>query len=111
MKKIVIVISIAALAACGTVKVAQPTQADADFGATKFAGYTLAQLNKDKEMYEQNCSTCHNLKNPRSKKESQWKEIVPEMAMKAKKKAHGSEVINTGTQENILRYLTVMSKK
>ncbi len=111
MKKIIAIASVVLFAACGTVKLPAPSQADANKGAAKYPGYSLADLANGKAAYEKTCTSCHKLKSPASKKASQWEKIVPEMAAKAKKKAHGNEVISSKEQETILHYLVAMSKK
>lgn len=82
-----------------------PSQSDVDKVKTKYPDYTLAQLNQGKTLYEAHCGTCHALKSPTSEPESEWKEIVPEMTVKANKK--GAE-IDAAEQELILRYVITM---
>lgn len=84
-----------------------PTQEDADRMSTKYPGYTLANLNEGKALFEVHCSKCHGLKKPQSRNESQWKHIVPEMVGMANKK---SVVISKENEEAILKYLVTMAK-
>lgn len=84
------------------------TEADAARMSGKFEGYTLAQAQEGKALYEQNCASCHNLKNPASRSEAQWQSIVPNMTAKANRKA-GKTVIDGKSEELILRYLITMS--
>ncbi len=94
-------------AAC-TVKLAVPAQSDIDRVSTKYPGYTLADLNAGKSLYESTCARCHHLKNPRSRSEKKWDKIVPNMLAKLTKK-EGKEVINADQQESIRKYLVTMS--
>jgi len=96
------------LAACSTVKLVQPTQADADRGVQKYSNLTLADLNQGKTIYEQECALCHGLKNPASKNEDQWKKIVPNMVEKVNKKK-GKVAIDQKSEEILLQYLITMS--
>jgi len=109
MKKgYVVLIGTMLLAACGTTKLIQPTQADAERGSQKFTNLTLAQLNQGKELFEQNCSLCHGLKKPESRNEDQWSKIVPNMAEKVNRKK-GEGTLNNEKQEILLKYLVTMS--
>lgn len=107
MKKIIIGFSILVFCACSA-KVAMLSQADADRGAVKFPGMTLASLNEGKAHYEQYCQSCHELKKPKSETEADWNKIVPGMVKKTNKKA-GSEVVDSKKQELILQYVVTMS--
>ena len=103
MKKTLIILSIGVLTACSP-KLITLTQSDAERVSQKFAGITLAELNEGKALFEQNCNKCHELKNARKKSEENWKKIVPAVAQRANKKA-GKEVIDSKTQDLILKYL------
>jgi cytochrome c5 len=96
------------LAACGSTKLIQPSQADVDRGAQKFSKLTLADLNQGKTIFEQNCNLCHGLKNPTSKNEDQWKKIVPKMVQKVNNKK-GNAGIDKKSEEILLQYLITMS--
>ncbi len=76
--------------------------------SSKYPGYTEAQFQEGKSLYEGNCGRCHDLKKPSSLDEAGWTKIVPPMVGKVNKKA-GSTVIDDGKQELILRYLVSMS--
>lgn len=91
---------------CASVKLMPPSQLDVDRVQNKFPNYTLADLNRGKVAYEQKCSSCHGIKNPVSRTESQWREIVPRMVKKANKQ---QEKINPSEQEDILKYVITMS--
>ncbi len=107
MQKIVYTLSlILIISSCATVKLATPNQSDIDRINSKYPNYTINDIQKGKTLFEQNCKTCHALKNPTKKTEEQWKSIVPRMAKKANKK----EVrIDSNEQELILKYLITMS--
>jgi mono/diheme cytochrome c family protein len=96
------------LAACGTTRLIQPTQADAERGAQKYSNLTLADLNQGKAIFEQNCGLCHGLKKPASRNEDQWNKIVPNMSARVNKKK-GEGTLNSEKQEILLRYLVTMS--
>jgi hypothetical protein len=55
------------------------------------------------------CATCHGLKNPVKWNEIKCKSIVPEMAVKANKKAK-KEVADQAIQESILKYMIAVGK-
>ena len=104
MKKAIIILSVIFLTSCA--KVLMPTQSDADKGATKFPGLTVAQLNEGRAMFKHKCTQCHPAKKSTSRDEQKWREIVPKMAGKAMKK--GKEEISPADQEIILKYLITM---
>lgn len=106
MKRTMIISSMVVLAACGASK--NLTQADADRGASRFPGLTLADLSKGKADCEKYCSTCHDLKKPKSETPEAWQKIVPGMAKRAEKQA-GKVVIDEQAQQSILKYLITMS--
>src|SRR5688572_26276175 len=107
MKKILILVFTAFIVSCSA-KLYTPTQSDADRGAAKYPGLSLADLNEGKATYEQKCQTCHGLKSPSSKDEAGWNKIVPPMVAKVNKKA-GREEINEARKDQLLRYLVTMS--
>jgi cytochrome c5 len=110
MSKTLSILSVMILFACGTVKLIAPTQADADRGAKKYGSMTLADLNRGKMIYEQNCNKCHSLKDPASKDEMKWGKIVPGMVKKVNNKA-GEQLIDPQSQEVLLHYLVTMGTK
>ena len=93
MKKSFILISIVLLTACSSAKLLTPAQSDVDRVAVKYPGYTLAELNEGKAMFEQTCSRCHRLKDPASRNEDKWNKIVPKMIGKLNKR-EGKEVVD-----------------
>lgn len=109
MRKMLILILFTFLIACGsTVKLATPRQSDVDRVISKYPGYNLEELNNGKALFQQNCNKCHALKNPVSKNENQWNEIVPKMVKRLNAK-EGKTVIDENQQQSILRYLVTMS--
>jgi cytochrome c5 len=108
MRKTAFIFATALLTACTAAKLMTPAQSDVDRVATKYPGYTLADLNQGKSLFEQTCSQCHKLKDPTSRNEDKWKEIVPQMINKLDKK-EGKQVIDDKQQELILQYLVTMS--
>lgn len=107
MKKSFYLFLMIAFTAC-SIKLIPPSQSDVDRVSAKYPGYTLAELNDGKALFEQTCSRCHRLKNPASRNEDKWREIVPKMIAKLTKKQR-KEVIDNKQQESILRYLITMS--
>jgi len=102
MKKMFIPVLLLGMVACGTAKMAM-TQADADRGAQKFPGLTLADLNQGKIDSETYCTKCHGYKKPKARTEEEWRTIVPRMA---KKQGSG---IDEKTEKLILAYMVTMS--
>jgi hypothetical protein len=107
MRKSFILILITVFASC-SVKLIEPAQSDVARVSNKYPGYSLADLKEGKSLFEETCGRCHGLKNPTSRSEAKWQEIVPKMIKRLNKK-EGKEVINAGQQEVILRYLVTMS--
>ncbi len=106
MKKTIVIGLFAVLTACSA-KILMPTQADADRGAVKFPGITVAQLTEGKKLYEDNCGSCHALINPKSESENEWTKMVPVMSQKVNNKA-GTQVLDANEQDLILKYVLVM---
>lgn len=107
MNKLILIFSIILFTGCSA-KLLVPVQADVDRVAEKYQGYTLAELNEGKSIYEQQCDGCHGLNRPQSRNEKAWNKIVPEMVEKVNKKA-GKEEIDQKEQETLLKYLVTMS--
>ncbi|HWY36686.1 MAG TPA: hypothetical protein VNX68_18725 [Nitrosopumilaceae archaeon] len=108
MNKLFVLFLLSILTACATVRLIPPAQSDVDRVSSKYPGYTLADLNSGKALFEQTCNRCHRLKNPASRNEDQWDKIVPKMIQKLNKK-EGSIVIDDKQQQSILQYLVTMS--
>jgi hypothetical protein len=106
MRIVFVFLIIAFFSACSA-KLIAPAQSDVDRVSGKYPGYSLAELNADKALYQSTCSRCHGLKNPRSRSEEKWNEIVPVMIGRLTKK-EGKEVIDAKQQAAILRYLVTM---
>ncbi len=106
MKRFFVITLILVLSAC-SVRLAMPTTHDVERMKEKYPGYTLQELNDGKILYEQNCHTCHTLKNPVDYSEQQWTLIVPKMVAKVNKKA-GNTVIDKDYEKVLLRYLVTM---
>jgi cytochrome c5 len=106
MKMLFVLLLITTFTAC-SVKLMTPAQPDVDRVSGKYPGYSLAELNTDKALYESTCSRCHRLKSPTSRSEAKWDKIVPKMIARLNKK-EGKEVIDAKQQESILRYLVTM---
>lgn len=69
-----------------------PTAADTTTSAS------LSDLQKGKAIYESNCNRCHALYSPDAYSASQWKQIVPGMASKAK--------LSSSDEALVLKYVT-----
>ena len=107
MKNILFIATIILLSACGA-RLMMPTQADANRGAAKFAGLTLADLEKGKSIFEHNCNKCHPLKSPTGRNEEKWNKVVPRMVYKVNHKMHETR-IDSASQVILLHYLVTMS--
>lgn len=107
MKKSCILLSIILLSACSA-KLIAPAQSDVDRVSSKYPGYTLADLNAGKDLYQHTCNRCHFLYNPHSRSEEKWQGIVPTMINRLNRRKH-KEVVDSHQQELILRYLGTMS--
>lgn len=105
-KALVFLFATTFLVGCFSAKLLTPTQTDIDRVASKYPNYTLTELNQGKSLYEAKCGNCHGLKNPSSRTDVQWKEIVPRMSIKVNKKTPNS--LDAESQEKILKYLITM---
>jgi cytochrome c5 len=108
MKKHFYILSLVFVAACSAAKMIPPVQADADRGKSTFADLTLAQLTEGQQVYMTSCNKCHPYKKPGSRTAEDWKEVIPEMTVKANHKL--GNVIDAAHEEALLRYVTVMAK-
>lgn len=95
------------LCGCVAARLIQPTQVDVDRVQTKYPGYTLADLNHGKELFEQNCGSCHRLRKPSSRTEEKWTKVVPKMVEKVNKKKK-AEVLSAKDEDLILKYVLTM---
>ena len=94
------------LMGCFSAKLLTPSQSDVDRVKNKFLGYSLAQLNHGKALYENYCKGCHGLKDPASKTEEEWQQIVPAMSKLVNKK---KSVLDAQSQQEIYQYVVTMS--
>jgi mono/diheme cytochrome c family protein len=107
MKKLIILSLALYLVGCAASKnVAALSQKDVDRVQDKFAGYTLAELNEGKVLYEKHCGTCHGLKALDSQTEEGWRNIVPPMVKKANRKE--GNVLDERGEDLILKYVVTM---
>lgn len=84
-----------------------PSQGDVDRVQSKFPGYTLAELNEGKTLFEKHCDICHALQPPASQTEEKWRKIVPDMSDKVNRKE--GNVLDEKAEDLILKYLITMS--
>lgn len=104
------IIALAMIFVACSPKIVTPMQADIDRVAAKHPTYTLANVQQGKVLYEQQCTACHGLKKPTAYSEAAWQKIVPNMVIKANKKA-GKQAISPAQQALILEYLLTMTQK
>ncbi len=93
------------IAGCVTATMITPTQSDVNRVQDKFPGYSLAELHRGKSLYENNCKSCHALKDPASQSEAEWNRIVPVMVNKVNR---NSTVLDEQAQEDIRRFVITM---
>ena len=107
MKGTLFFLALLSLTAC-SVTLVTPTQADVDRVSSKYPGYTLAELNDGKTLFQHTCNRCHKLKNPASRNETKWNKLVPKMINKLNSK-EGKKVVDENQQELILKYIVTMN--
>lgn len=115
MKRIAIFASCLILSACSssrstTGSTSAPTQADVQRIQAKFPDATLAKLEAGRLSYEQDCQTCHALKDPKDYSEERIRMIVPVMAEKANNKA-GTVVVNSEEEVAIMQYMIAIHER
>lgn len=115
MKKSILSVSIiAVLFACATSKENTSTiennvvLSDLAMGQKLYPGYTQANFDAGKNLYESKCAACHTAKMPQSKSPEEWKGIVPNMSALSNKK---SKPISTDEEMLITKYLVTVSSK
>ncbi len=108
MKQIIYITLSIFLISCGSTKIFIPTQVDADRGAAKYPGLTLASLEQGRSLFEQYCTQCHGAKSPQMKDSDAWHKTVPRMAKKSEGK-DSKNFIDAEKQKVILQYLVTMS--
>jgi mono/diheme cytochrome c family protein len=109
MKKLIILSLALYLVGCAASKKtaeAGLSQKDVDRVQDKFPGFTLAELNEGKALYEKHCGTCHGLKPLDGQTEEGWRNIVPPMVKKANRKE--GNVIDERGEDLILKYVVTM---
>ncbi len=102
-----ILISSLVLFSCHTTKPKQPITPEQIVSRmqAKYPGYAVTELRSGKQLYEQHCGNCHDLKKPESLNEEQWKNIVPPMCDKVNE---NKKVLGSKEQNEILKYLISM---
>lgn len=110
MKRIIYISIALMVVGCAASKSLTPTQGDVDRVSSEFAGYTLADLEQGKKLYEENCGLCHKLYKPSRENEQGWNNIVPEMVKKTNRK-QAKEAVTPEGEELIRKYLITMSGK
>jgi cytochrome c5 len=114
MKKSLLFLSIITfVVACNSAKKATTTETtavptDIERGQKLYPGYTLAELNEGKSLYDAKCSTCHDLVKPSHESPEAWKKIVPKMSEISNK---DGKTISSKEENLILKYLVTMSSK
>ena len=96
-----VLLTAAALGACGGSAVPEPTVADASRGSAHFPDLTLGELQQGRTLYVSRCGSCHTLKRPAELAPQQWDQEVGEMREKNGVKLSDAEA------QAIVRYLTV----
>lgn len=103
--KIISLIALLFLVGCSAVKLLPSTQSDVERGKATYPDLTMAQLEEGKALFQEKCTMCHGLKNPRKKDAAGWNKTVPIMV----KRANKTEVrIDPKQQELITKYLVTM---
>ena len=107
MKNWIIAAGMGLLVACGTTKIAEPTEKDILSAKSTFPEVTLADLQAGKNIYQQHCGGCHPHEKVTKFSQAQWRNITPKMVVKANKKYNN--VINSADETKLLQYLVTMS--
>jgi cytochrome c5 len=115
MNKIILSLSIIGLLiACAAPKNTPTTNetavilSDLEKGQKLYSGYTQANFDDGKNLYDSKCSTCHAAKAVKSKSPNEWKEIVPNMSALSNKKG---KAISADEELLITKYLVAVSSK
>jgi cytochrome c5 len=115
MKKTIIIVSIiAVLFGCATSKDTSSTTetkvvlSDLAMGQKLYPGYTQANFDDGKNLYNSKCAACHSTITPSSKSPNEWKSIVPSMSALSNKKG---KAISTDEELLITKYLVTLSSK
>lgn len=115
MKKTILSLSvIAVLFACATSKENNSSTenkvilSDLEMGQKLYPGYTQANFDDGKNLYESKCAACHAAKTPSSKSPNEWKAIVSNMTALSNKK---NKPISTDEEMLITKFLVTVSSK
>ena len=102
MKKVFILFLLAVFTQCSSYKLLVPSQKDAERGNEKFKfeDNTLMDLKEGKQLFEQKCTKCHDIKKPFTKSEATIVKVMPLMSKRAK--------LDNRVQGLILKYLLTM---
>jgi hypothetical protein len=95
-------LSVAALSACATRPLPEPSAADAVRAANLWPGTTVGDLHRGKQRYVQSCSGCHGLIDPHQFPEARWPGFVKEMS--------GRLQLSKVDVQDLTRYLVVASQ-
>lgn len=78
MKKTLTIIVMLALVGCAAPLI-KPTQTDVDRANQQWAGTSLADLQKGRTIYSQNCGKCHKLYDPKQFSAKKWEHELAAM--------------------------------
>lgn len=92
-----------ALAGTGCVALPHAEPGDAERARARFPGADVASLERGRALYVKDCSGCHTLYLPQSRKASDWPAIVAEMAEEAG--------LDDADLDPIVEYLVTMSER
>ena len=113
MKKIIFSLSIIGLLfACATSKETSTSTenkvvlSDLEMGQKLYPGYTQANFDDGKNLYDSKCAACHATKTPSSKSPEEWKGIVSKMSTLSNKK---NKPISADEELLITKYLVTLS--
>jgi hypothetical protein len=101
--KYFVLLSLMLALACSVHKLPVPREQEVVQAAKRFPNVTLAELNKGKLLFEQNCHKCHSYHKPNEHTELEWMNIIPLMCSRAK--------LDNVSQSYILKYVIAFSKQ
>jgi hypothetical protein len=105
IKYLLFIFSFSIITSCGA-KLLLPTQTDVNRVLVKYPNYTWSELMAGKSIYESNW---RRPRDPASRSEEEWIQMVPNMVKRVNKKARKEKIDSKG-QELLLKYLVTMSK-
>lgn len=97
-----VITGVVTAAAC-TSSLPHANEQHAEWAAQRWPGVGIAELEQGRNLYVQNCSGCHMLRDPKSQPPDKWPEDVEEMRVKM-----GGR-LSEADAELIERYLITMS--